>query len=424
MKKILSILLAISLLISGNILLTSCTSDEGYVSSKDDDDKSDKGSENVEESDENNEIADDKNDVLANGDNIDSSNENKPEIEEAVTKEKFSGELEFATPFSDGVALANTTENPTTIGINKNGEILFKLDQKYDFSRRYLYNDRFEGGMFILPGGCLCDTNGNVTSPKELGYENFYDVAFEDGYILAKKVEATYDSTKISYSIMNSDFEVLYTTDWGLDDHIQQYSIYYDKLLCLKSDSTRNDDYVFWDLNTSEITNIPPSSMPSETWLKGGSAYEDLFDNKYLDYDDIGDNVYSVEYFINNIAPIIYFNREANKSYFNYINEDGSFVFDPIEIGAEYYAYYKIYAYDSNYAVIGKSGMGSRLNTSDPTLRVYNSSGDFISEINIKDYSSDNHLKWEVSMGDEIITINSSTHSVTYLFDINGNKLF
>ena len=88
----------------------------------------------------------------------------------------------------------------------------------------------------------------------------------------------------------------------------------------------------YWNLLTGELSEKMPTQFPSETWRY--NEYKKVFvnlDNEVvLDISDLT-NLNRAYKFRNGNCIIEYYNRQANKYYFNLINEHGKFLFEPVE---------------------------------------------------------------------------------------------
>ncbi len=143
------------------------------------------------------------------GDDTEQGGVAKPNENENAGREKISGDIAAGSVFSEGKAFVSlAADNDTTYCINKDGYILFKLNEK--MGAIGTIDCTFKNGLTLIQKyqeQHICDKNGKVTYPKDVGATKFYDIGFEGGYILAEVVESTFDSTVKKAGIMNTDFE-------------------------------------------------------------------------------------------------------------------------------------------------------------------------------------------------------------------------
>lgn len=334
--------------------------------------------------------------------------------------QKFEGTLYLTTPFSEGKALASTSGNGNTVCIDKNGNVLFSLDVSIAS-----YQSSFKSGLILLPDGRFCDSKGSLTAPADVGVTKFYDAALEGGYIIVEVIESTFDSTSKKIGVMNTDFEWVYQPSEELYPQIKiQESVYssdryYDGYLYMASKKT------FWNLKTGEITAECSVEIPCDAWITySDNTYRDLSGNSIkLSGQDIANNVFDIGNFVNAKAPVVYYNSEAKASYFNYVDENGGFSFEPVKV-FDYMAH--IVMQDETTVLIGRgsSSTGCKL------IRSYDRDGNFLGELDLLAFGT--RMSWNITSFEDGIIVVQGYRTVlgqgssyeTYVYDRSFNRLF
>lgn len=326
---------------------------------------------------------------------------------------KIEGKFRTATVFSEGLAfvyLTDTDHSDTVYCINKEGYIVFEVDQR--LIRNDTYNSMsamFVNGLVLLDDA-FCDTAGNFTYPEDVGATMFCDIALEDGYIIAERVETTYDSSKKEMGVMNTDFEwivepteEIYNAFGGIKQiEKQEYSfpldpsgsiVYYSDHLCLSGTT-------FLNLKTGEISDSISIPMPSDKWeptqpfyRDGPCEYVDYIDNVVLELSY--DNIISPKPFVDGKALIGFENEDTY--FFALIDEHGEMLFAPVR--TEYYpGYHRMYAFfDGNYIVLEDKDGG--------VFYCYDSTGKLLGSLDT--YTIDPSRSFSASIHDGVIMIRS-----------------
>jgi len=269
------------------------------------------------------------------------------------SKEKIDlTKITSSTAFSEGKAWVRygqlgKDEYNTAYCINKEGKILFSINNAPGCG--VFYNGLSQISLKLNPEkdwettDCLCDENGNITKPADLGATEFLassDVskAFQDGYVFAVKVETSFSGSTTKIAVFDSDMNKIidYSEDimaffnTGLGSFDCEYN---NGFLCLPYD----DKYL--DLKTNQIKNKTEyliDSAPeraSDAWEYDSweAAYYDPFtDAKTLDLSQYKETIYGTFTFDGGRAPLVF--KSADIYYFTIIKEDGSFCFEPMEI--------------------------------------------------------------------------------------------
>lgn len=187
----------------------------------------------------------------------------------------------------------------------------------------------------------ICDKNGKVTYPKDVGATKFYDIGFEGGYILAEVVESTFDSTVKKVGIMNTNFE------WtvGPTEELYKYINELNSAISHLEDKYFNDIVyidnakVYLDLKTGKIASYEEivSKLPSDAWTPYTNGVYKLHDKTMLDMSEKYDNIYSCSAFCKGKSVVVFKNKETMEYYFTIIDESGNIAFEPKCIGKNYY---------------------------------------------------------------------------------------
>jgi hypothetical protein len=289
-----------------------------------------------------------------------STSSEETEVKNKIDKTKNSD----ARPFSEGktfVSYKGMENLSTEYCIDKEGNILFSVELG-------MLNESpgFHNGIATFRGPdphglCFCDEEGNITTPADLGADEFlFDtfpetdpgLPFADGYFFARKTESSFEGNVHKAAIFNYKFEKLVDFSTEIFDLYTKYikeleCSYYDGYLyCIREGE--NEEFIFncLDLRTGKEThdyetvlNKITINNPSDFWYKDwdGTTYkyvdmitgETVIDlSKYPTINEAGD-------FKNGLAPIFFEvdDEVGTTNYFTILKEDGSFAFEPIEIG-------------------------------------------------------------------------------------------
>lgn len=119
------------------------------------------------------------------------------------TGKKIKGKIINFLGYSNGFALVELdNDDEKAYCIDKSGNIVYQLDIE---SGSFAWK-RFINGMTITDGG-ICNLNGKIVYPEDMGVKSFYTFALDGGYIIATKITADYSSSKKEMGVLNTDFE-------------------------------------------------------------------------------------------------------------------------------------------------------------------------------------------------------------------------
>lgn len=301
----------------------------------------------------------DNNDVTNEGQgNTNNNNNTNNQQQNPSTDQKNKidvSKITSSTMFSEGKAWVRygkmiSEEYNTLYCINNQGEILFTITNTFLNSPSPFYN-----GLSIVPlmiddeaVYCLCDEKGNITKPSDVGATEFllntsgvgeiYEKTFEDGYIFAKKTEATFSGSSVTAAILNSSLEIIagYTEEiFTLYEEYAGHS-YYNGYLYNK------DEYKVFDVKAGkeieDVSDFVSSFEPkyaSDVWeydLQSCVYYDSLASTftVTLDLSEYSETISQMYLFENGTAPLVF--ESADKAFFTVIKEDGSFCFEPVEL--------------------------------------------------------------------------------------------
>lgn len=285
------------------------------------------------------------------------------EVKNKIDKTKISD----ARPFSEGktfVSYKGTENLSTEYCIDKEGNILFSVELG-------LLNESpgFHNGIATFRGPdphglCFCDEEGNITTPADLGADEFLfdtfpetdpELPFADGYFFARKTESSFEGNVHKAAIFNYNFEKVVDFSTELYELYQKYfednsCSYYDGYVYFTSDYEEHFFNCF-DIRTGkeshdyeDILNKINIKHPSDFWESDsgqGTAYdkpqysysdiitrEKVIDlSQYTTIDEVGE-------FKNGLAPIFFKVSDdvGTTNYFTLLKEDSSFAFEPIEV--------------------------------------------------------------------------------------------
>ena len=285
------------------------------------------------------------------------------EIEKIDASQIYTG-----TVFSEGKAWVRcgrtASERTTLYCINKQGEILFTISDTFLNSPSPFYN-----GLSIVPimiDGegvyCICDENGNITKPSDVGareflinpdfdYKCMYEL-FKDGYIFAKKVESSFSGSSVTAAIFNSSLEIVAGYSEEILAVYNQYSRYgrdecYEGYLFDLNQYTVFDVREAKEFDTGEFLSSFEPKYASDMWDYDSKScvYYDVVSNAItIDLSQYSNTIYGMYAFENGFAPIVF--DSGYERFFSVIKEDGSFCFEPVELSGHGFS---VSSYDGKY---------------------------------------------------------------------------
>lgn len=355
---------------------------------------------------------------LLNQEDQSGNNANKDNGDKTLLQ-KLEGTLTHCTAFSEGLAFATVEGDEENVYcINSQKEIVFSVKKPEEVSLGWLtFNGKvsFASGLAYLNGffgGGLCDKTGKITMPEDVGVTKFYDSALEGGYIIAEVTTSDYENTVQKLGIMNTNFEWIYKPTEELFAQVQLASPYDDVYF--------NDHlYLFYsenilNLKTGQIVDSSVVPVPAEAWVFGGSnSFYDPIQTEIvrLNLSDKA-NLTSCSRFSFGTSVLIYHNRSAQKYYFNLINAQGEFLFEPVEI--------------SNYAVqfVAKSEKVIVL-MAGKVFYSYDNEGNLLGSVDMSLYNDKVGWNSGCFISDQAIVINGNvwglgwSTDLAYIFDKN-----
>jgi len=291
-----------------------------------------------------------------------------------------------STEFSEGKAWVRcgemTSDEYTTLYcINKTGEILFTVTNTFLNSPSPFYNGLSVVPIMIDGEGvyCICDENGNVTKPSDIGATEFlikseqsYNL-FEDGYIFAKKTEATFSGSSVTAAILNSSLEFIVGYSEEVlalyEDYI--YSYYYNGYLY--NINEYYNEYKVFDIKAGkEIDDVsafvssfePEYASDMWDWDSQSCFYYDSLASTFtvtLDLSEYSETIFRMYPFESGKAPLVF--KSADKAFFTVIKEDGSFCFEPVELSGN--SWCDVKTYNGKYLVVNEGYNKDVLETFD-----------------------------------------------------------
>ncbi len=364
-----------------------------------------------------------------NGSNDNTNNQQQNPSTDQKNKIDVS-KITSSTMFSEGKAWVRygkmTSEEYNTLYcINNRGEILFTITNTFLNSPSPFYN-----GLSIVPlmindeaVYCLCDEKGNITKPSDVGATEFllntsgvgeiYEKTFEDGYIFAKKTEATFSGSSVTAAILNSSLEIIagYTEEiFTLYEEYAGHSYYNGYLYNVA-------EYKVFDVKTGKeiddvsafISSFEPiyaSDMWEYDWQS--FVYYDILASTHtvmLDLSEYSETISRMYLFENGRAPLVF--ESAGKAFFTVIKEDGSFCFEPVELSG--HSGCNVKTYNGKYLVVSEGN--------EFVIETFDESGK-IAEIKMKIEG----LLPTVHFCDDVIHITSTT--INCYYSLNCEPLF
>ena len=287
-------------------------------------------------------------------------------------------------------------DKDTTYCIDKQGNIIYQIDEKLAINGT-IYKKVINGHLLTNKG--IYDMTGKLTNPEAVGATKFYDIAFAGGYILAEKVTADYSGTKKELGIMNMSFE------WVVEPTKEIYTAAEASLSWLTVTNTQSyyvDGFIYFkesdcylNVTTGAVVASINQKMPSEQWdYSTNGKYVDYNQNIMLDishYTNIK-LVVSAK-FKNGKAPVFFRNVDAGIWFFTFVDEEGKFLFDPVQI--KDMTNVGKASFDGQYLLVSNS-------SSENSIHCYNTQGELVGT-----YYNKTSVRSEIVDG--IILISSGT---------------
>lgn len=370
------------------------------TSSKTSNDVSNPASSEVGEEDERE--TDSENETTSLPNDEDSSFENN-----ATPKEKISGTISSLTGFSEGYAFAQTNNQKDKLYcINTVGEIEFVLDIELRSVRNFC------NGIAVL-NGALCNKEGKLVTPESVGVTKFITTALYDGYIFTETEIAGYADTIYKTGVMDNQFNWLVEPTEALYD-----CSYCGNGVLYLSDGSYFDIKTNGTVESPSIDDLtPPNPLPSEYWLRENLKFYNPFTEELmLDLSSIT-NIMRVTDFQNGKCLAKYYNEENHKYFFNFINEKGEFLFDPVPVFDSYTMIFN-HEIGDDFVVFYDDNSGSKIN-----FKSYDTNGNLLGSINTKDLKYANYSLVSVNEGIIVLRGGYTSSSYYYAFDKNFNLL-
>ena len=348
--------------------------------------------------------------------NLISNNPDYNNLKPNIFKEKISGQITIGTKFSEGLAFVSIEgDNNTTYCIDKNGYVVFKIDN-YSLPKpnplffQGIDSSGFINGYTIINKG-VCDTKGNITYPSDVGVTSFLSSAFSDRYIIAEKITSDYQSSTYEMGIMNMKFQ------WVVEPSEEYYRNGKDGIYYSNGFITLTQNKYF-NTKTGKIVNTIPTQQPSVPSI-------DI--TKY-------ENAVEATKFYNNKAAIIFYNDSVRKFYFTLADTSGTFLFEPKEVenftattNTFVAPWYDVdLEFDGEYIIVSKYAI--RHGMKDHVLKIYNIKGEFIGEINTSTLRAGEYF---CSIDDGVISLYGTTSAISsnskswcYYYKPDGTLLF
>lgn len=293
---------------------------------------------------------------------------------------KISGEITAASVFSEGLAFVCLDGNKEkAYCIDKQGHIVFELENKIQSAMGEIFV-KFQNGYALIDGG-ICNTKGEITYPKDVGATEFIGVALNGGYIIATRITADYSSSKQEMGVMNTDFE------WVLEPSESIYEELSENLWTSSTINTESfyaDGMIYFDgckkylnVNTGEISNSINTRLPSNTWIYyTDKTFRNTNEEIMVNLGNL-DNIESTgrNNYKNGKVPVIFFNQQVGKRFWTLVDENGNFLFDPVEMVNFTDFLWSWIKFDGEHTVF--------YNSSVKKLSCFNGKGELSGELNI-----------------------------------------
>lgn len=341
-------------------------------------------------------------------------------------------DISSAGSFSEGYAFVQLNNNRDIYYcINKRGEIQFQLDNMqnvYSFHNGYAFVTDQSGISY------LCNTDGKLISAEDLGCSSFITARYDD-YILIVQTVSDFSGSTDSLGILNCNLEFIVEPSADLYKNFMRYynGLYthylagymYNEGTCLNLLTGEENT----DLNV--MYKNAQVEHPSDLWVyqsypffwNDGATYKDNRSGEIvIDLRQYKETLYLASEFENGTASLLFRTETAAgwDFYFTIINENGAFLYDPVQINSyplssnkPYYVerdgdYYLLEPITKNEGeeytlmVIGKDGTSKQFSL---IADHYTHASIKDSVILVRDHKTDR---------DDILTF----------YDLNGNPLF
>lgn len=304
-----------------------------------------------------------------------------------------------ATNFVNGrAAVAKSKAGPVYI-IDKKGNILYE----FDLHGKNIMG-LFEVGQFFLVNRegkiGLINWDGELVWDEDMGVSAFYTNAAEDGYILAEQVIETFDSTTHKLGVLDNNF------NWIMEPTEEMYEkaplsrykytrdYYYHKgyLYITEYDNCLN-------ILTGEVVKYRDVGFehPSESWTVMGDTLVDPSMDVKIDLSQYT-NMYGFGRFEGGLTHISFRNRQTGTYFFTLVKEDGTFAFDPVEVGEGIPSISR----DSSVIVM----------TTGTFIKSFDATGKLLGEIDIEEAFNLRYLSTDV--GDGVVKIAIKFDEIVY----------
>lgn len=329
-------------------------------------------------------------------------------------------EISSAGTFVDGYAFVERKNKKDIIYcINKKGEIQFQLDNFQSYTRFH------NGYSFVTDKSgttYLCNTSGKKIYAEDFGCTNFIS-RWHDDFILIVNSVSDFSGSTDSLGILNYELEFIVSPSEDLYELFEPYynddsTIYntsyfaghlYNEKSCLNLFTGEENT----DLNTmyqNAQVEYPSDlweylSYPSN-WADGATYKDNKTGQTAVDLRQYKETINRAYEFEDGTASLLFLTDSAieRKNYFGVIDENGEFLFDPIELPkitrGEYFVtkdgdYYLLQssfmAYETEYTIvlINKNGVSKQISIqSSRYLYVYIGDGVLLVVDQDKDYNS------------------------------------
>ena len=345
--------------------------------------------------------------------NVNDTNDNN-------SKAIISGTITAASLFSEGKAFVQINGNKgKTYCIDKNGYILFEIDKEISKNGNKLYS-RFINGYACIDGA-ICNTEGNLTYPEDLGVTGFYDIALNGGYILATKITSDFNSTKKELGIMNTKFEWVLEPSEKLFASIDSYDLISDRSYYSNGFIYLSKSKAYLNVLTGEISETTDVALENDPmYYYSNGAYYNINDESVVIDLKKYENIRRGTDFINGKAVIVFHNQSVSKCYYTVIDKSGTFLFEPAEINLKS-AEYMGMDFD------GENVLFFDYDISPEKVQCYDINGNFIGEMDLSSFGSSNKT-FHPAISNGVIELWSSGgyygSPEFYHFNLNFTKLY
>lgn len=331
------------------------------------------------------------------------------------TKKKFEDVITATSGFHEGIALVVSKNQPgKTFGIDKQGYILFEVEKESEDIDFIFYKKGIYCNGLASFGNEIIDKNGKLYSPDDYGIDAFYTCALSEGYLFALKSTVDFQSAKHELGIMNTNFEWIVEPSENL---LYEICDSYTSIYTYLNNAIAYDGYCYIpeagkyiELNTGKVTLSINIDEPSNLWnavYSSNDAFYNEKQKKMLDLSDKYDNIISIGKFTNGYAAVTFYNDSV--VFLGIIDEQGDLLFDPERVNTNSISMSCIRDTSNNYILISSS----RYSLTKPEKGyIYDFDGNLISSFD-EDIFKNKNFSYNVSISDDIITIEESTSSFT-----------